>query len=96
MFAAFFITCMMGLDGQTKCAVSHTEMAEHSRSLTECTQAAAALQELAIASILSTEATLTVVRRESGCDIPTIAEQIAVAEYALLRSSGVDVTLSAF
>lgn len=96
MLAAFFITCMMGTDGQTKCAVSHTEMAEHSQSLTECSQVAAALQDLAIASIKASDPTLILIRRDSGCESPAVAEQIAVAEYALLRSQGVDVTLGTF
>lgn len=96
MFAAFFVSCLMNATGEQNCSVAHTEMADYSKSLTECTQMAAMLQESALQAALIADIHLVISRKESGCAAPAEAEQRAVDEFNKLHAQGVVVELFEF
>jgi hypothetical protein len=96
MLAAYFVSCVMNAVGAMNCSVSHTEMDSVAKTLTDCTRAAAVLQNDAVQSVLIADLSLIAVRKESGCGTPGEAEAVAVREYNKLRAQGIEVELFVF
>ena len=90
MFSAYFLTCLLDVVGQQRCAVYYTEMPESITTQGLCNQGTEIMHQSGIDQILAEFPDLVVVRRENGCyPGPLTASEVARDEHAKILNRGI-------
>ena len=95
MFSAYFLTCLLALNGNQSCNVAYTEMPEWVTTQEECDQATEQMHDFVIAQIETEFPDLTLYRQGNGCyGGPLSGAEVARDEHAKLLEAGISASLS--
>ncbi|AXC36478.1 hypothetical protein HOT57_gp34 [Pseudomonas phage phCDa] len=95
MFSAYFLTCMLSLQGNQGCNVAFTEMPEWVTTQEECDRVTEQMHDTVLFQVQIEHPSMYLFRKEHGCyGGPLSAGEIARDEHAKLLNAGIDASLS--